>query len=91
MDAHSLVTDNKLICPKYFVLHVIQIISVKELLVKEVIIKNKTYLTMITFHPAYLLRQADQKKYSWADLKEARRKIDKFRVKLIALLSHRTG
>ena len=28
---------------------------------KEVIIKNKTYLTMITFHPAYLLRQADQK------------------------------
>ena len=44
---------------------------------KEVIINSKTYLTMITFHPAYLLRQADQKKYSWADLKEIRKKIDK--------------
>ena len=43
---------------------------------KEVIINNKTYLTMITFHPAYLLRQAEQKKYSWADLKEIRKKID---------------
>ena len=43
---------------------------------KEVIINNKTYLTMITFHPAYLLRQADQKKYSWADLKTIRKKID---------------
>ena len=28
---------------------------------KELIINNKTFLTMITFHPAYLLRQADQK------------------------------
>ena len=37
---------------------------------KEIIINNKTYLTIITFHPAYLLRQADQKKYSWADLKK---------------------
>ena len=27
---------------------------------KEIIINNKTYLVMITFHPAYL-RQADQK------------------------------
>ena len=43
---------------------------------KEVIIKNKTYLTMITFHPAYLLRQADQKKYSWEDLKKIKKKID---------------
>ena len=43
---------------------------------KEIIINNKTYLVMITFHPAYLLRQADQKKYSWADLKEIRKKID---------------
>ena len=42
---------------------------------KEVIIKNKTYLTMITFHPAYLLRQADQKKYSWEDLKKIKKKI----------------
>jgi len=49
---------------------------------KEVIINNKTYLTMITFHPAYLLRQADQKKYSWADLKEIRKKIDLLKLKI---------
>jgi len=49
---------------------------------KEVIINNKTYLTMITFHPAYLLRQADQKKYSWADLKEIRKKIDTLKLKI---------
>ena len=36
---------------------------------KQVIINNQSYLTMITFHPAYLLRQPDQKKYSWEDLK----------------------
>jgi len=49
---------------------------------KELIINNKTYLTMITFHPAYLLRQADQKKYSWADLKEIRKKIDELKLKI---------
>ena len=47
---------------------------------KELIIHNKTYLTMITFHPAYLLRQADQKKYSWADLKLIRKKIDDLKI-----------
>ncbi len=47
---------------------------------KEIIINNKTYLTMITFHPAYLLRQADQKKYSWADLKEIRKRIDQLNI-----------
>jgi len=47
---------------------------------KEVIINNKTYLVMITFHPAYLLRQADQKKYSWADLKEIRKKVDELKL-----------
>ena len=47
---------------------------------KELIIHNKTYLTMITFHPAYLLRQADQKKYSWADLKLIRKKIDELKI-----------
>ena len=41
---------------------------------KEVIVNQKTFLTMITFHPAYLLRQPDQKKYSWLDLKEIRKK-----------------
>ena len=49
---------------------------------KELIINNKTYLTMITFHPAYLLRQADQKKYSWADLKEIKKKIDELKLKI---------
>ena len=49
---------------------------------KEIIINQKTYLTMITFHPAYLLRQEDQKKYSWADLKEIRKKIDKLDLKI---------
>ena len=49
---------------------------------KEVIINNKTYLAMITFHPAYLLRQADQKKYAWADLKEIRKKIDTLKLKI---------
>ncbi len=47
---------------------------------KELIIYNKTYLTMITFHPAYLLRQADQKKFSWSDLKLIRKKIDELKI-----------
>ncbi len=49
---------------------------------KEIIINQKTYLTMITFHPAYLLRQADQKKYSWIDLKEIRKKIDELKIQI---------
>ena len=49
---------------------------------KELIINNKTFLTIITFHPAYLLRQADQKKYSWADLKEIKKKIDELNIKI---------
>ena len=47
---------------------------------KNIIIKNKTYLCMITFHPAYLLRQPEQKKYSWADLKEIRKRIDELNI-----------
>ena len=42
---------------------------------KEIIIKNKTFKSIITFHPAYLLRQPDQKKFSWFDLKEIRKKL----------------
>ena len=49
---------------------------------KEIIINNKTYLCMITFHPAYLLRQPENKKYSWADLKEIRKKIDQLNIVL---------
>ena len=49
---------------------------------KEIIINDKTYLTIATFHPAYLLRQADQKKYSWLDLKKIRKKIDELGLKI---------
>ena len=49
---------------------------------KDVIIKGKTYLSIVTFHPAYLLRQPDQKKYSWIDLKEIRKKIDQLNIML---------
>jgi len=47
---------------------------------KDVIIKDKTYLSIVTFHPAYLLRQPDQKKYSWIDLKEIRKKINELNI-----------
>ena len=49
---------------------------------KEIIIKNKTFTSIVTFHPAYLLRQPDQKKYSWSDLKEIRKKIDKLNINI---------
>ena len=49
---------------------------------KDIIINNKTYLCMITFHPAYLLRQPENKKYSWTDLKEIRKKIDELNIML---------
>ena len=49
---------------------------------KEIIVKQKTYLTMITFHPAYLLRLPDQKKYSWLDLKKIRKKIDELNLNI---------
>ena len=49
---------------------------------KDIIINNKTYLSMITFHPAYLLRQPENKKFSWTDLKEIRKKIDQLNIVL---------
>ena len=49
---------------------------------KEIIIKNKTFRSIVTFHPAYLLRQPDQKKYSWSDLKEIRKKIDELNINI---------
>ena len=49
---------------------------------KEIIIKQKSYLTMITFHPAYLLRLPDQKKYSWLDLKEIKNKINELNLNI---------
>jgi uracil-DNA glycosylase len=42
---------------------------------KEVIIKNKSYHTMITFDPSYLLRFPENKKYSWEDLKKIKKKL----------------
>ena len=43
---------------------------------KDVIIKQKNYKVIVTFHPAYLLRKPDQKKFSWDDLKIIRKEID---------------
>ena len=49
---------------------------------KEVIIQQKNYKTIVTFHPAYLLRKPDQKKYSWQDLKIIQKEIEKFNIKI---------
>ena len=49
---------------------------------KEILIKNKVFKTIITFHPAYLLRQPDQKKFSWQDLKKIRKEIDNLNIKI---------
>ena len=49
---------------------------------KETIINQKTFLSILTFHPAYLLRQPDQKKFSWEDLKNIRKKIDELKIKI---------
>ena len=50
---------------------------------KDLIVNKKTYQTILTFHPAYLLRQPDQKKYSWADLKMIRKRIDELGINLV--------
>ena len=49
---------------------------------KEIIVNQKTYLSIIKFHPEYILRQPDQKKYSWSDLKTIRKKIDELDLKI---------
>ena len=49
---------------------------------KEIIIKHKTYKSIITFHPAYLLRPPDQKKCSWEDLKIIHKKIDELNIEI---------
>ena len=42
---------------------------------------GKTKISLIvSFHPAYLLRQPDQKKFSWADLKEIKNKIEQLKI-----------
>ena len=49
---------------------------------KEVILKNKTYPIMITFNPSYLIRFPENKKYSWADLKRIRQKIQDLKINI---------
>ena len=48
---------------------------------KEIKISDKIFNTIITFHPAFLLRQPEQKKYSWIDLKKIKEKINNLGVK----------
>ena len=42
----------------------------------DIEINKKQYPTLPTFHPAFLLRQPGQKKYSWEDLKSLKKKVD---------------
>ena len=35
-----------------------------------------------SFHPAFLMRQPEQKKYAWEDLKMIRKKISELKIKL---------
>ena len=47
---------------------------------KEIIIGNKNFKTILTFHPAYLLKKPEKKKYSWEDLKIIRSEIKKQKI-----------
>jgi uracil-DNA glycosylase family 4 len=49
---------------------------------KEVIVKNTTYNVIITFNPSYLLKVPENKKYSWADLKKIKQKIDDLKLSI---------
>ena len=49
---------------------------------KEIILKNKSILLMITFSPSYLLRFPENKKYSWEDLKKINQKIQDLNIKI---------
>ena len=49
---------------------------------KEIILNNKTYPLIITFNPSYLIRFPENKKYSWIDLKEIRKKIDELKINI---------
>ena len=41
----------------------------------EIEVSNLKLYSLVSFHPAYLLRQPDQKKFSWVDLKMLRDKL----------------
>ena len=47
---------------------------------KNIIIQNTNYNIIITFNPSYLIRFPENKKYSWADLKQIKKKIDKMEI-----------
>ena len=49
---------------------------------KEIILKSKTYPLIITYSPSYLIRYPEFKKYSWADLKEIRNKIQDLNIRI---------
>ena len=37
---------------------------------------------IVSFHPAYLLRQPEQKKFSWIDLKMIKQKVKELKIKV---------
>jgi DNA polymerase len=43
---------------------------------------ESTIQIIASFHPAFLMRQPDQKKYTWEDLKMIRKKISELKIKL---------
>ena len=45
-------------------------------------IGNFSSLIITSFHPAFLMRQPDQKKYAWEDLKMIRKKISELKINL---------
>ena len=45
---------------------------------------NKDVDVIASFHPAFLMRQPDQKKYAWEDLKMIRKKIGELKIKINA-------
>ena len=47
-------------------------------------IGNTETNVIASFHPAFLMRQPDQKKYAWEDLKMIRNKISEFKINLNA-------
>ena len=49
---------------------------------REIKINNIKIHSIVSFHPAYLLRQPDQKKYSWNDLKMIRKRIDELKISI---------
>ena len=45
-------------------------------------IGNSNPKVIASFHPAFLMRQPEQKKYAWKDLKMIRKKISELKIKL---------